>query len=519
MTINTKVRELSVKDKLAFFAMIVGMFMAILDIQIVASSISIIGAGLSAGVDELSWIQTAYIIAEVIIIPLTGFLAKLLSTRIAYFIATLGFTIMSCFCAIATTIESMIIARALQGLFGGAMIPTVFATTFRIFPPSQRPFVTIIIGLVVTIAPTLGPTIGGYITEISSWHFMFLLNVIPGIFVCVSVFLYANFDDPDFSLLKNFDFLGVFLMVMTLGSLQYILEEGTSKSWLEDNLILSLTIIVVLGFIFLIFHELNTSKPILDLRIFKNKDFSIGCFYAFIIGVGLYGAVYLMPLFLYRVAGLSSLQIGFVMFVTGAFQFLSAPVVGKLMASGVDRKKILAIGFILFAMSCYSNSFLNQDSRFWELFTPQALRGFSLMFCFIPVNDIALGSVPKDTVQNASGLYNLMRNLGGAIGLAILNTYVTNYTKMFSQYLSSSIAATDPNVIYNLRHFTHLLMGKVFNPYHSSLYFLNSMIQRDAFIIALNEIFMAIALLFVVSLILLPFTNESISSTIESQSH
>lgn len=260
--------KINPKQVIAFFAMIVGMFMAILDIQIVASSLSVIAAGLSASGDELSWIQTSYLIAEVIIIPATGFLARLLSTRILYFIAALGFTVMSLMCALAWNIESMIIFRAMQGFFGGALIPTAFGAVFIIFPKEMRTKVSMIIGLVVTLAPTLGPTLGGYITENISWHFMFLLNLIPGIFVCTTVYIYVDFDKPNLKLLSNFDFLGIALMIMTLGCLQYVLEEGNKKDWLDDTYILILSVLVLLGFICLIIRELTFSSPIIDLGAF-----------------------------------------------------------------------------------------------------------------------------------------------------------------------------------------------------------------------------------------------------------
>jgi DHA2 family multidrug resistance protein len=504
-------RQVTTRDKVAFFAMIVGMFMAVLDIQIVASSLSVIGAGLSATPDELSWVQTAYIIAEVIIIPITGFLARVLSTRISYFIAALGFTVMSVMCSIAWDINSMIVFRALQGFFGGAMIPTVFATTFIIFPPSVRPKISIIIGLTVTVAPTLGPTIGGYITEVASWHFMFLVNVLPGIFVCAAVFLLADFDKPNYQLLKNFDYIGITLMATTLGALQYILEEGTPKGWFDSNLILSLTLFVVFGLIALVWRELTAHNPILDLRAFKNKNFSLGCIYAFSLGVGLYGAVYILPLFLFRIAGMDTFQIGIVMMVTGGFQFLAAPIAGKLYGAGIDRRIMLAIGLILFAFGCYLNSFLTPYSNFWELFAPQACRGFALMFCFIPINDIALGALDKSQVQNASGLYNLNRNLGGAIGLAVINLTLINETKIFSQYLNSNITITDPNVINSLGYITSIFDGRLWNPDLASIAILNNLVQRDAFIMAINNVFLYIALIFLGTILLLPFSDAGAS--------
>ncbi|MCC8371232.1 MAG: DHA2 family efflux MFS transporter permease subunit [Rickettsia endosymbiont of Pseudomimeciton antennatum] len=498
---------LSNKQLLAFFAMTVGMFMAILDIQIVASSLSVIAAGLSASSDELSWVQTSYLIAEVIIIPITGFTARLLSTRISYFIAALGFTVMSILCSLATNIETMIIFRALQGFFGGAMIPTVFSTIFIIFPVEKRPAVAVIVGLVVTMAPTLGPTLGGYITEYLSWHFMFLLNVIPGIFVCVIVYLYADFDQPNYDLLKNFDFLGIILLTITLASLQYVLEEGNKKGWTENSLILFLIILTAVGFITLVIRELTFFNPILDLTVFVNKNFAFGCIYSFVIGIGLYGAVYLLPLFLFIIAGFNTVQIGFTMMVTGIGQFLSAPLAGRMLGSGVDLRIMLAIGLAMFSLGCYLNSFLTADAKFVEFFLPQFIRGLAMMFCFLPTNNLALESMSKDKVGNASGLYNLTRNLGGAVGIAVISTLLTDKTKIFSQYLNENISSTSPSALMKLQFMGQLLDGKVVDPEKVSYFLLANNINKEAFVIAINSIFGIISALFFMVMLFLPFTS------------
>lgn len=505
---STETTPLTKLQLLAFFGMVVGMFMAILDIQIVASSLSVIAAGLSASSDELSWVQTSYLIAEVIIIPVSGYIARVFSTRIAYFIAAFGFTVMSVLCSLAWNIESMIVFRALQGLFGGAMIPTVFSTIFIIFPPQKRPTVTIIIGLVVTVAPTLGPVLGGYITDIISWHFMFLLNVIPGIFVCTVVFLYGDFDKPNYKLLNNFDFFGVIFMVSTLASLQYVLEEGNKRGWLDDTVIILLIIIVVTGFIALIIRELTFINPILDLTAFTNKNFTFGCVYSFVVGIGLYGAVYLLPLFLFSVAGFNTVQIGTTMMVTGASQFISAPIAGKLFGRGMDLRLMLGIGLGMFSLGCYANSFLTPDSRYYEFFIPQVIRGMSLMFCFIPTNNVALGTIPKEKVHNASGLYNLTRNLGGAIGLAAISTTLIAKTKIYTQYINESTSTTSILGINQIENFQAMLSGKVLDPEKGAYMLLSNMVARDAFVIAINEIFMIIGLLFICSIVFLPFTTN-----------
>ncbi len=507
-TEDQDIPPLTNKQLLAFFAMIIGMFMAILDIQIVASSLPAIAAGLSASADELSWVQTSYLIAEVIIIPVSGFVAKCLSIRIAFFIAAVGFTIMSVFCSIAWSIESMIIFRALQGFFGGAMIPSIFGIAFVIFPPSKRPIVNIIMGLVVTIAPTLGPTIGGYITESLSWHFMFLLNVIPGIFVCVVVFLYADFDKPNYNLLKNFDYIGLALMTIALGSLQYVLEEGNRKGWFEDSLIATLFFISALCFVLLLIRELTCCNPILDFSAFTNRNFVIGCIGSFILGIGLYGVVYVMPLFLFSVARFNTIQIGITMIVTGTAQFCSAPIVGTLAGRGVDLRIILAIGFTLFGTGCYINSFLTPDSRFEAFLIPQILRGMGSIFCFIPINTITLGTIAKDRVQYASGLYNLNRNLGGALGLAAVASSLTANTARFSQYLNENIVYSSPRVIDSLNYFQILIDGRVADPEKAAYLLMSQGVTRDAFILAINNIFITISLLFFMSVLLLPFVKK-----------
>ncbi|MBL3284510.1 MFS transporter [Rickettsiales endosymbiont of Paramecium tredecaurelia] len=490
---------------IAFGAMVLGMFMAILDIQIVASSLSVIAAGLCASPDELSWIQTAYLIAEVIVIPITGFLAKTLSTRLSYFFAAAGFTVMSFCCALASNIEMMICFRFFQGLFGGAMIPTVFGTVYTVFPPEKRSLVSICIGLVVTIAPTLGPTIGGYVTDVFSWHFMFLLNIAPGILVCVVVFLYANFDSPNFALLKNFDYFGMFCMTCALATLQYLLEEGNKLQWFDSGLIIALAIISFVFFtLWIAWEAVLCPHPIVDLSAFKNKDFSFACIYSFTIGIGLYGAVYILPLFLFSVARLNTIQIGTTMMVTGCAQFLSAPLAGRLLATDIDLRKMLAFGLVLFSIGCYYNSFLTPESRFHELLLPQFLRGFAMMFCFLPTNIIALGNLPREVVQNASGLYNLTRNLGGAVGLAIISTIITSKTAIAQQYLNENITQTDSLRLPIINSFGSLFQQAQDD---ASLKLFSAVVARDAFVIAMNDTFCIIALLFIACLLFLPFTS------------
>lgn len=508
LTNTPETTNVSLKDWIAFLSMVFGMFMAILDIQIVASSLNEIGAGLSATRDEISWVQTSYLIAEVVMIPLSGFLSRLLSTRLLFFISVVGFSAASLLCAVAWDINSIIIFRAIQGFLGGAMIPTVFASTYIMFPPEKRPLVTVAIGLVATMGPTLGPTLGGYITQVFSWHWLFLVNIIPGALVALSVWKLVDIDKPDFSLLKNIDFIGIILLALCLGSLQYVLEEGNRYDWFSDHSIVFFSYLSGISGLLFAWRTFVHAHPIVDFSAFKVANFTMGSSYSFILGVGLYGAIYLMPLYLGVIRGYNSLQIGMVMFVTGTFQFLSAPLAG--MASKyIDLRLMLFFGLTLFGLGTYLNSFMTPDYSFDELFLPQALRGIALMFCFIPINQLALGTLPKEHLKNASGLYNLMRNLGGAIGLSILNTMVTQRSALHYGRLRESVTPSRPIVdeVYQgfLQSFQNLGTGLEET---TALKLIHGITQQQAALMAFNDCFFVVSILFFSSAVFVPFLNK-----------
>lgn len=482
--------------------------MAVLDIQIVASSLKEVQAGLSATQDEINWVQSSYLIAEVMIIPLCGWLCRALSTRIVFSIACAGFTLMSFACAMSWNLNSMIIFRALQGLFGGAMIPTVFATIFVVFPLRMRPSVTVVIGLVVTMAPILGPIIGGYVTEYMSWHYLFLLNLIPGIAVTILVLKLVKFDQANYSLLKDIDYIGIVLIIVSLGSLQYVLEEGTKEGWLESNLICSLAIISLISGIFMIYREWTIENPIINLHAFRNLNFACGCVFSFILGWGLYSSVFIMPVYLGSIKGLNSVQVGEYLFVTGIFQFLSAPCAG-LLSKKIDLRIMLAMGMFLFGLSCFLNSSISYDYGFNEFFLPQAVRGFSLMFCFLPITSLTFATLSEKEIYTASGLYNLMRNLGGAIGLAISNTHLQNWTKRNYLSFRENIDHTNALVSEELNLLVSNLMSfNYVDPFLSGTKILYQIAQREAFIMSFNQIFIFIGILFMSSIILMPFIDK-----------
>src|ERR1700704_5514794 len=312
---------------IAFLIMVFGMFMSILDIQIVSASLTDIQAGLSASSSEVSWVQTAYLIAEVIAIPLSGFLSRAFGTRLLFAISASGFTIASFFCGFASSIEQMIVWRALQGFLGAGMVPTVFASAFMVFPRSKFHIVGPIIGLVATLAPTIGPTVGGYITDALSWHWLFFINIVPGIGITVGVLALVDFDQPNFKLLDRFDWWGLIWMGGFLGSLEYVLEEGPQYEWLQDTSVAVCAAVCALSGIAFFWRVLTADEPIVDIRTFTDRNFAIGCLISFCVGIGLYGLTYFYPPYLAAWRGYSALMIGEAISVSGITMFLTAALV------------------------------------------------------------------------------------------------------------------------------------------------------------------------------------------------
>src|ERR1700726_4379329 len=442
----------------AFLIMGFGMFMSILDIQIVSASLTEIQAGLSASSTEVSWVQTAYLIAEVIAIPLSGFLSRALGTRLLFAISAAGFTVASFLCGFATSIEQMILWRAIQGFLGAGMIPTVFASAYTVFPRSSDHIVGPIIGLVATLAPTIGPTVGGYITDALSWHWLFFINIVPGIGITVGVLALVDFDQPNFELLDRFDWWGLIAMGGFLGGLEYVLEEGPKYEWLQDTSVAVWAAVCGVSAIAFFYRVLTADEPIVDIRAFTNRNFGIGCLLSFCIGIGLYGLTYVYPRYLSEVRGYSALMIGETMFVSGATMFLTAPIVGRLMLR-VDMRYIIAAGLIIFALGSYQMTWLTRDYDFYELLLPQILRGIGMMFPMVPTNTIALGTLEADRVKNASGLFNLTRNLGGALGLAVINEVLNDRTDLHISRLQERVTWGNATATETLNMFTQRLQG------------------------------------------------------------
>ena len=491
---------------IAFVGMVFGMFMSILDIQIVSASLAEIQAGLSAGADEVTWVQTSYLIAEVIMIPLSGYLSRAFSTRYVFTVCAGGFTIMSFLCAQATSIEQMIVFRAVQGFIGGGMIPTVFASAFTIFPPEKRTIIQPIIGLVATLAPTIGPTAGGYLTDVFSWHWLFLVNIAPGIAVTLISWFMIDFDEPDPRLLKNFDWAGLISMAVFLGALEYVLEEGPSKNWFDEQVIVYSALASATGAIVFFWRSYVSSNPVVDLRI-HSGSFWAGSLFSFVLGIGLYGLTYVYPVYLARVRGDTALQIGETLFVTGVMQMITAPIVGRLMFR-VDPRIMLGIGFFNFALSCAMMTQITKDWDFWQLFIPQIFRGSSLMLCMVPINTIAMGGLAPHEMKNASGLFNLTRNLGGAVGLAIINTFINDRWDLHLARLHEQVTWSSDRAQQWLSTLTGAFARLGSDANLAAMKQLAGYVRREALVMALADVFLLVGIIFVSMLAFLPFVRR-----------
>lgn len=493
----------------AFSLMCLGFFMATLDIQIVASSLRDIGGGLSASQDELSWVQTAYLIAEIMVIPMSGWLTRVFSTRWVFAFSALGFTVTSMLCGLAWDINSIILFRGLQGALGAAMIPTVFTTAFVLFHGKDRLVASTTISALATLAPTVGPVIGGWITSQWSWHWLFYLNLVPGVAVTLLVPKYVHFDKVDLSLLKKGDYIGILLMSGFLGCLEYVLEEGPRKNWFGDNVILACSwVAAICCFLFLV-HAFTAKDPIVDLRALAIRNFGIGSLLSFITGIGIFCAVYLTPVFLARVRGFDSLQIGVALLSVGCFQLL-AMIAYSILVRFIDMRLLLVVGLVLFGVGVYLYVPLTNQWGWQELLIPQALRGIGQQFVIPPIVTMALGSLPLSRLRSASGLFNLMRNLGGAIGIAVSSTMLNDRLNLHYERLAEHLNAGRPVVESILQqqtaHFAEV-GGNVLNAAGAGLDALHALLLREALVLTFSDTFFVLALCFLVGLLSVLFSR------------
>lgn len=493
-----------------FAVMCAGMFIALLDIQIVASSLQNIGGGLSAAQDQIGWVQTAYLIAEIVMIPLSGWLTRVFSTRWLFAISAAGFAAASFLCGLAWDIRSMIVFRAVQGLLGASMIPTVFTSSFIYFQGQKRVYSAAVIGTIASLAPSLGPVIGGWITDSLGWHWLFYINVLPGIAIALLVAWLVRIDKPDFSLLKGADYFGIVLMAVSLGCLEYVLEDGSRWNWFDDRTIRDCAWIAALSGGAFLLRSLSIPQPIVDLRAFGNRNFALGCLLSFITGVGIFTTIYLTPLFLGYVRGFSAWQIGAATFSTGVASVIGVPVY-IVLARKFDTRWLMMFGLACFAASMWSFSSITHDWGANELLLPQILRGFPQVFAVAPAVTLGLGSLPPERLKYASGLFNMMRNLGGAVGIAVCSAILNARTNFHFLMLASHLTPANEAMNHLIANAGSRYAADVGDPQAARLAALKQLwaiTYREATTLSYADAFMAIAAIFVVASLLAPLLRK-----------
>ncbi|EEK2864757.1 DHA2 family efflux MFS transporter permease subunit [Salmonella enterica] len=447
----------AMRKHIAFASMCIGLFIAQLDIQIVSASLNEIGGGLSAGKDEMAWIQTSYLIAEIIVIPLSGWLSRVFSTRWLFTFSAGAFTAMSVACGLTWNIQSMIVFRALQGMAGASMIPLVFTTAFIYYQGKELGLAAAVVSALASLSPTLGPTLGGWITDNLEWRWLFYINILPGLYLVMSIPFLVDIDKPNLELLKHADYPGITLLALTLGCLEYSLEEGARWGWFDNSTIKLTSGLTLVSALVFAMRTLAISNPIMDLYAFKDKNFSLGCFFSFAGGVGIFSTVYLTPVFLGQVRGFSAMDIGLAVCTTGIFQILSVPLYLYL-SKRINLRWLLMAGLGGFAFSMFLFTPITPQWGWQELLLPQAFRGVSQQFAMAPIVTLTLGSIPKERLKLASGVFNLTRNLGGAIGIALCGTILNSRSNFHYQRIGEKMVSVPQTVNEFITRYTAIFI-------------------------------------------------------------
>ncbi len=471
---------------LGFALMCLGMFMAILDIQVVATSLPTIQSALGVSPDAMSWIQTSYLIAEIIAIPLTGWLTRVLSMRWLFAGAIALFTAASVGCAFSGGFGTLIIYRILQGFAGGTLIPAVFAAVFLLFPERSQGIATTIAGIMAVLAPTVGPVVGGWITQTYSWHWLFLINVAPGLIACASTPVLLPRHGTNIAEIRALDSASLALMALALANLEIGLKQAPQDGWLSPVCI-GLFALSLLSAVLFARRTLAAAHPVVDLATLRDRGFAIGCMLSFCLGIGLFGSVYLMPVFLAFVRDHDAFEIGTIMLVTGLAQLATAPIAVAL-EKRLDPRILTILGFSAFALGLGLSAFETIDTDFQAMVLPQLIRGAAIMFCLLPPTRLALGALPPAQVPNASGLYNLMRNLGGAIGIALIDTILYGRTTLHAAKLRERLMAGDESAARLIGLNPALLSGRPSGaPDAATEALLQPMVEKAAFVLSANE--------------------------------
>jgi DHA2 family multidrug resistance protein len=493
----------SAKTWIAVIGATLGAFMAVLNIQIVNASLADIQGAIGAGIDDGGWISTSYLIAEIVVIPLSGWLAQVFSVRLYLLTNAVLFLVFSAACALAQDLPQMIALRAVQGFTGGVLIPMAFTLIITLLPKAKQPIGLALFAISATFAPAIGPTIGGFLTENFGWEYIFYVNLVPGAIMIGMLYFSLEATPMKLSQLAQGDWAGIITMAIGLSALQTVLEEGNKDDWFGSPFIVRLAWIAAIALTLFVAIELIEKRPLLNLRILFRRNFGLGVLANFLLGVALYGSVYILPVYLSRIQGYNSEQIGMVLAWTGLPQLLLIPLVPRLMRR-IDPRIVIGVGFVLFAASNFMNIYMTNDYATDQLFWPNVVRAIGQALVLTPLSAVATAGIEVENAGSASGLFNMMRNLGGAIGIAVLQTVLTKREQYHSNVLSQSVSifeqATRTRIEQLTQYFmNHGVIDRV-DAMHRAYVAIGHVVQKQAFILAFSDTFYLLGATLIVAL-------------------
>ncbi|NTS33369.1 DHA2 family efflux MFS transporter permease subunit [Phyllobacterium sp. BT25] len=501
----------STKEWIAVLAGMIGAFMAILNIQITNASLLDIEGGIGTGVDNGAWISTSYLIGEIVVIPLTAYFSSVFSFRRYMLVNTILFPLFSIACAFTHDLGSMIVMRGLQGFAGGVLIPMAFTMVLTKLPKAQQPVGLALFALSVTFAPAVGPTIGGYLTENYGWQTIFFINAVPSAVMAVALAATLDKAPMQLHLLKEGDWAGIFTMAIGLSALQTVLEEGNKDDWFSSPFILKLSAVAVVFLVTFIWIELTVDKPLVKLSLLKQRNFAIGVVVNVLVGVALFGTVYILPQYLGQVQRYNAEQIGNVLAWTGLPQLLLIPLVPMLMKR-FDARYIGFLGISIFAVSCFMNVMLSPDNAGDQFWIPNIVRAIGQALVLTPITAITTAGIAAADAAAASGLTNMLRNLGGAVGTATLGTVLTKREQFHSNIIGQSVTLARDEVHQRLDQLTGYFIAHGVSDHalaaQQAVVVLGRLVKRQALILGFGDTFAVIGVLLAIAAIALLFAEK-----------
>jgi MFS transporter, DHA2 family, multidrug resistance protein len=480
-------------------------FMEVLDTTVVNVSLPHIAGNLSASVDEAAWALTSYLVANAIVLPMTGWLASFFGRKRMLLTAVFGFTSASFLCGLAPSLKMLVICRIIQGATGGCLQPLSQAVMLEAFPPQDRGKAMAFWGLGIVVAPMLGPVLGGWLTDNYSWRWVFYINLPVGLVSVIMTRLFI-FDPPYIRRAsRGIDYWGIGLLALGIGALQVVLDKGQEEDWFESHWITILAVIAIVALAIFVVHELRTRDPVVHLRVFKQRTYSAGVFLMTMMGFVLYGSLLLLPVFLQTLLGYPALNAGIAMAPRGLGSFLMMPVVGTVLGR-FDPRKVLALGLVGSAWTLYALSQLNLQAGYWDIFWPQFIQGACLAMLFVPLTTTTMDPISKQDMGNATSMFNLMRNVGGSVGIASATTYLFRREQFHTNVLGAHVNAFSPRAQMYVNGLQSTMMVRGLDSQtalHRAYGALWGMVQRQAAMISFVDTFRAMAIVFLLVLPLL----------------